>query len=37
MSVELHNYRYPEPLTLEEIKQKQIDAAQPAIGRLPTT
>ena len=37
MVVELHNYRYPEPLTQEQIKQKEIDAATIALGRLPTT
>jgi hypothetical protein len=36
VSVELHNYRYPEPLTEDEIKQKEEDAAQRALGRLPT-
>ena len=33
MVVELHNYRYPEPLTQEQIKQKEIDAATIALGR----
>ena len=37
MVVELHNYRYPEPLTQEQIKQKEIDAATIALRRLPTT
>jgi hypothetical protein len=35
VSVELHNYRYPKPLTQEQILQKEQDAAQLAIGRLP--
>jgi hypothetical protein len=34
MTVELHNYRYPEPLTQDEIKQKEQDAATLALGRL---
>jgi hypothetical protein len=34
VSVELHNYRYPEPLTTDEIQQKEEDAAQLVIGRL---
>ena len=34
MSVELHNYRYPEPLTQEQIQQKEQDAAQIVLGRL---
>jgi hypothetical protein len=34
MTVELHNYRYPEPLTQDEIKQKEQDAATIALGRL---
>jgi hypothetical protein len=37
MVVELHNYRYPKPLTQEQIKQKQIDAATIALGRLPAS
>jgi hypothetical protein len=32
--VELHNYRYPKPLTQEQIQQKQEDAAKLALGRL---
>jgi uncharacterized membrane protein len=34
LSVELHNYRYPEPLTQQQIQQKEQDAAQIALGRL---
>ena len=34
VSVELHNYRYPEPLTQEQIQQKEQDAAQIVLGRL---
>jgi hypothetical protein len=34
VSVEMHNYRYPEPLTEEQIKQKEQDAATIALGRL---
>jgi hypothetical protein len=34
LTVELHNYRYPEPLTQDEIKQKEQDAATLALGRL---
>jgi hypothetical protein len=37
VSVELHDDRYPEPLTQEEILQKEEDAAGRAIGRLQTT
>jgi hypothetical protein len=32
--VELHNYRYPKPLTEEQIQQKEEDAARIALGRL---
>jgi hypothetical protein len=34
VSVELHNYRYPEPLTTDEIQQKEVEAAGLVIGRL---
>jgi hypothetical protein len=34
MSVELHNYRYPKPLTQMQIQQKEEDAAKLALGRL---
>ena len=34
LSVEMHNYRYPEPLTQEKIQQKEQDAATLALGRL---
>jgi hypothetical protein len=34
LSVELHNYRYPEPLTTDEIQQKEVEAAGLVIGRL---
>jgi hypothetical protein len=34
LSVELHNYRYPEPLTEQQIRQKEQDAATIALGRL---
>ena len=34
LSVEMHNYRYPEPLTKEQIQQKEQDAAQIVLGRL---
>jgi hypothetical protein len=34
MVVELHNYRYPKPLTQEQIQQKEEDAAKLALGRL---
>jgi hypothetical protein len=34
LTVELHNYRYPEPLTQEQIGQKEEDAAGIALGRL---
>jgi hypothetical protein len=34
MVVELHNYRYPKPLTEEQIQQKEADAAKLALGRL---
>ena len=35
LSTALHNYRYPKPLTQEQILQKEQDATQLAIGRLP--
>jgi hypothetical protein len=34
VSVELHNYRYPEPLTTDEIQQKEVEAAGLVIDRL---
>ena len=34
LSVELHNYRYPEPLTQEQILQKEEDAAELVLNRL---
>jgi hypothetical protein len=34
LSVELHNYRYPEPLTQEQIRQKEEDAARLVIPKL---
>ena len=34
VTVELHNYRYPEPLTQEQIHQKEEDAATLVLGRL---
>jgi hypothetical protein len=34
VSVELHNYRYPEPLTTDEIQQKELEAAGLVIDRL---
>jgi hypothetical protein len=34
VSVEMHNYRYPEPLTQEQIQQKEQDAATLALGHL---
>jgi len=37
LSTALHNYRYPKPLTQEQIQQKDEDAARLALGRLPTT
>ena len=37
VSVEMHNYRYPEPLTKEQIQQKEEDAARLVIGRLSPT
>ena len=37
VSVEMHNYRYPEPLTKEQIQQKEEDAAKLVIGRLSPT
>ena len=37
LSTALHNYRYPKPLTEDQIQQKEIDAATLAIGRRPTT
>jgi len=36
LSTALHNYRYPKPLTQEQIQQKEEDAARLAIDRLPT-
>jgi hypothetical protein len=33
VSVEIHNYRYPEPLTKEQIQQKE-EAARLVIGQL---
>ncbi len=33
----MHNYRYPEPLTKEQIQQKEEDAAGLVIGRLSPT
>ena len=35
LSTALHNYRYPKPLTQEQIQQKEEDAAKLAVGRLP--
>ena len=37
VSTALHNYRYPKPLTQEQIQQKAEQAARLAIGRLQTT
>jgi hypothetical protein len=37
VSVEMHNYRCPEPLTKEQIQQKEEDAAKLVIGRLSPT
>jgi hypothetical protein len=34
LTVELHNYRYPEPLTQQQIQQKEEEAARMALGRL---
>jgi hypothetical protein len=34
LSTALHNYRYPKPLTQEQIQQKDEDAAKLALGRL---
>jgi hypothetical protein len=34
VTVELHKYRYPEPLTQEQIRQKEEGAARIALGRL---
>jgi hypothetical protein len=34
VSIEMHNYRYPEPLTQEQIQQKEQEAATFALGRL---
>ena len=34
LSVALHNYRYPKPLTEQQIQQKEEDAAKLAVGRL---
>ena len=37
LSVALHNYRYPTPLTEQQIQQKEEDAAKLALGRLSPT
>lgn len=37
LTVAMHNYRYPKPLTQQQIQQKEEDAARLAVGRLPTT
>ena len=37
VSTALHNYRYPRPLTQEQIPQKDEEAARLAIGRLQPT
>jgi hypothetical protein len=34
LSTALHNYRYPKPLTQQQIQQKDEDAAKLALGRL---
>ncbi len=34
VSVALHNYRYPEPFTEQQIQLKEADAARIALGRL---
>ena len=34
LSTALHNYRYPKPLTPQQIQQKEEDAAKLAVGRL---
>jgi hypothetical protein len=34
LSTALHNYRYPKPLTQQQIQQKEEDAAKLALGRL---
>src|SRR4029453_6273391 len=34
MVVELHNYRYPKPVTQQQIQQKEEDAAKLALDRL---
>jgi len=34
LSTALHNYRYPKPLTSEQIQQEEEDAARLALGRL---
>jgi len=34
LSVALHNYRYPKPLTQQQIQQKEEDAAKLALDRL---
>ncbi len=34
LSTALHNYRYPKPLTQQQIQQKEEDAAKIALGRL---
>ncbi|HKA93787.1 MAG TPA: hypothetical protein VKE97_08285 [Acidimicrobiia bacterium] len=35
LSTAFHNYRYPKPLTEDQIQQKEEDAARIALGRLP--
>jgi hypothetical protein len=37
LSTALHNYRYPKPLTPQQIQQKDEDAAKVALGRLSPT
>ena len=37
LSTALHNYRYPKPLTQEQIQQKEENSAKQAIARLSTT
>jgi len=37
LSTALHNYRYPKPLTPQQIQQKDEDAAKLALGRLSPT
>ena len=34
LSTALHNYRYPKPVTQQQIQQKEEDAAKLALGRL---